>query len=268
MRRYWIPKEQIRDHEVLMSGDSFHHIFDVCRQNVGSHFEILGDDNKAHLIEVISVDKKSARGLIKETRIIPPLPRPRLVLALSIPRYPVMDAVVEKAVEMGVARIQPFYSEFSFIRKKNSLPAGKQERWEKIVISATQQSGRGDLMTIDEPIEIETLLSQFNQNPSRKGLFAYEGPSTLGIKEELSKRSGQGLDEYWVFVGSEGGFSSTEVESFRSLGLQPVTLGDQVLRVETACIALLAVLKYEFGHMTAHLGEESHEAVQSDRGPG
>lgn len=264
MRRYWVSKDQIHDQEVEFTGEAFHHIFDVCRQDVGSHFEVLGDGNKAHLIEVTSVEKKRARGRIQETRELPPLKRPHLVLALSIPRYPVMDAVVEKAVEMGVARIQPFFSEYSFIRKKNSLPAGKQERWDKIVISATQQSGRGDLMKIEEPQDIETLLQAFNQNPHRKGLFAYEGASTLGIKDSLQNLSSSGLEEFWIFVGSEGGFSTTEVESFRAIGLQPVTLGEQVLRVETACIALLAVLKYEFGHMTANLGEGSHESVQFD----
>jgi 16S rRNA (uracil1498-N3)-methyltransferase len=264
MRRYWISKDQIQGSEVLFSGDTFHHIFDVCRQDVGSHFEVLGDGNKAHLIEVTSVEKKRARGTIKETREIAPLRKPHLVLALSVSRFPVMDAVVEKAVEMGVARIQPFFSEFSFIRKKNSLPAGKQERWDKIVVSATQQSGRGDLMKIEEPLEFEDLLKVFNQNPHRKGLFAYEGASTIGMKQSLQEHASTNLEEFWIFVGSEGGFSTTEVETFRSIGLQPVTLGEQVLRVETACIALLAVLKYEFGHMTANLGEASHESVQFD----
>jgi 16S rRNA (uracil1498-N3)-methyltransferase len=264
MRRYWVPKDQIEGNEVHFTGDAFHHIFDVCRQEVGSRFEVLGDGNKAHLIEVTEVAKKKARGTIKETREIAPLRKPHLVLALSIPRFPVMDAVVEKAVEMGVSRIQPFFSEFSFIRKKNSLPAGKQERWEKIVVSATQQSGRGDLMTIENPVDLEEIQKVFNQNPRRRGLFAYEGASTLGIKDYLQSQNPSDLDEFWIFVGSEGGFSATEVESFQSMGLQPVTLGEQVLRVETACIALLAVLKYEFGHMTAYLGEESHESVQFD----
>lgn len=263
MRRYWVPRDQIREHEIEIRGEPFHHIFDVCRQEVGSHFEILGDGNKAHVIEVTRLEKKKAFARILESREIPELRKPHLVLALSLPRYPVMDAVIEKAVEMGTARIQPFFSEFSFIRKKSSLPPGKQERWEKIVVSATQQSGRGDLMPISDPRDLSDLLESFNPSSSRRGLFAYEGASTLGIRDQLHSESLCDLDEYWIFVGSEGGFSSTEVEIFRSKGLQPVTLGDQVLRVETACIALLAVLKYEFGHMTANLGDKSRESVQS-----
>jgi 16S rRNA (uracil1498-N3)-methyltransferase len=257
MRRYWISPDQIHGTEVEITGDAFHHIFDVCRQEVGSHFEVLGDGRRAHLIQVTKVEKKKAQGHIKETREIPPLPKPHLVLALSLSRYPVMDAVIEKAVEMGASRIQPFYSDFSFIRKNNSLPPAKMERWQKIVVSATQQCGRGDLMIISEPCDLKDLWPQFNPSGTHRGLFAYEGSATVGIKTELQSQKTKDLEEFWIFVGSEGGFSPTEVELFQTKGLQPVTLGEQVLRVETACIALLAVLKYEFGHMTAHVGENN-----------
>jgi 16S rRNA (uracil1498-N3)-methyltransferase len=251
MRRYWLPAEDIHAHSVDITGDSLHHIFDVCRQEVGSKFEILGDGRKAHLVEVVELGKKKASAKIISSRDLPDLPKPELVLALSFSRYATMDSVIEKAVEMGVARIQLFYSEFSFIRKASSLPPAKVERWEKIVKSATQQCGRGDLMQISEPISLAELLRKFSQGEALKGLFAYEGASDQSLKAELEK-NGTGfkeLEQFWVFVGSEGGFSPTEVELFKKHGLQPVTLGDQVLRVETACIALLAVLKYELGQM-------------------
>lgn len=113
-------------------------------------------------------------------------------------------------------------------------------------------------MKIDEPCEIQDLWQEFNPSEACRGLFAYEGNATAGIKSKLQSIRAQepNLKQFWIFVGSEGGFSQTEVELFQSKGLGSVTLGDQVLRVETACIALLAVLKYEFGHMAAHVGEK------------
>lgn len=259
MRRYWLEADSIGEDFVEIQGEAFHHIFDVCRQEVGNHFEILGKDSKAFLVEVLEVSKKKARAKIVEIREVPALPRPHLVLALSIPRFPVMEAVVEKAVELGVTRIQPFFSEFSFVRKQNSLPESKLERWNKIVVSATQQSGRGDLMTISPAIDFIELGESFNQTPHKLGLFAYEGASTFSIKDYVEglKSSATGSEkakflqdgEIWVFVGSEGGFSPTEVQQFKNWGLESVSLGSQVLRVETACITLLAVLKYEFGLM-------------------
>jgi 16S rRNA (uracil1498-N3)-methyltransferase len=252
MRRYWLPPESFQSGSVEITADSFHHIIGVCRQELGSQFEILGDGRNAHLVEVSELGKKSATAKIISSRILPELPKPKLVLALSFSRYPTLDAVVEKAVEMGVTRIEPFYSEFSFIRSGKSLSDSKVERWSKIVKSATQQCGRADLMEITPPTPLAQTLDKFSQTSSAKGLFAYEGASNLGLKSELEKNSShfKNLEEYWVFVGSEGGFSTTEVEVFKARELQPVTLGDQVLRVETACIALLAVLKYELGQMT------------------
>jgi len=253
MRRYWIEKKDLFGDQVNFSGDVFHHIFDVCRQEEGSKFEVLTEDSKAYFLEVTNVSKKSATAHILEERVIPPLKNPHIHLAISISRFPVMDAVMEKAVEMGVKSIQPFFSEFSFVRSGEKISENKLERWDKIVRSATQQSGRGDLMKVQAAINVDKLPEIINQNPSSVGLFAYEGAATLSIKDYCSKvkaQQPQGVTDIWIIVGSEGGFSHKEVEKFQNLGLHPVTLGPQVLRVETACMALVSVLKYDFDLMS------------------
>lgn len=235
---------------VTFKDELFHHIFDVCRQEVGQHFEVLTDDSKAYLVEVISKEKKQAKAKIIEAREIQKLPKPHIHLALSVSRYNVMDSIVEKAVEMGVQSILPFCSDFSFIRKPTNLPEGKLDRWKKIVISASQQSGRGELLKIHEPIEWSNMLEFINPNPTNWCLFAYEGSSVLGVREHLKLAQVNRVeqpDNIWIIVGSEGGFSEKEVLEMQQLGLNPVTLGSQVLRVETACMTLVSVLKYEFG---------------------
>lgn len=253
MRRYWIEKKDIFQNQVNFSGDVFHHIFDVCRQDVGSKFEVLTEDAKAYFVEVLSVSKKNALANILEERSIPPLKEPHIHVLLSLSRFPVMDAVMEKAVELGVSSIQPFFSEYSFLRKGEKLSSNKTDRWDKIVRSATQQSGRGDLMKIHPAVEFDEISGIINRNPDSVGLFAYEGPSTLSIKDYVAKMkraSPGGIKNIWIIVGSEGGFSQKEVQAFMDLGLDPVTLGPQVLRVETACLALVSVLKYDFDLMS------------------
>jgi 16S rRNA (uracil1498-N3)-methyltransferase len=258
MRRYWIEKKMIYNDLVTFKDEVYHHIFDVCRQEVGHHFEVLTEDSKAYLVEVISKGKKQAEARITEIREIQKLPSPHIHIALSVSRYHVMDAIMEKAVEMGVSSILPFYSDFSFIRKASNLPAGKMERWQKIVVSATQQSGRGELMKIEEPTDWSNMLKSINPNAENWCLFAYEGAAVLGVKEHLKqsreklqndaqKGSSLSPQNLWIIVGSEGGFSEVEVLEMQKLGLNPVTLGSQVLRVETACMTLVSVLKYEFG---------------------
>lgn len=252
MRRYWIEPHQLKDKEVHFDGELFHHVFDVCRQEEGSHFEVILK-GKAYLVEVAKVEKKRALAKIKEERQIPPLPHPHVHVVISVPRYQVMDAVVEKLVEIGVASVHPVFSEFSFVRSASSFPKQKLDRWQKIIVSATQQSGRGELMKLHEPQDLSILVKKLSQsiNPTsgQLCLFAYEGEADQNIRQFLKSVKTPNITDIWCIVGSEGGFSSSEVNEFRQLGFDPVTLGSQVLRVETACLTLVSVLKYEFDLM-------------------
>ncbi|PWU15806.1 MAG: hypothetical protein C5B49_11355 [Bdellovibrio sp.] len=254
MRRYWVPPESISAGEsslggqVHLRGPVFHHIFDVCRQEKGSRFEILDGQGKAYLVEVMELSSHSAAARILRTRPLPPPPLPRLSLALSVPRFPVFDSVVEKCVELGIHSIQPFFSQHSFVRSKDKISNSRLERWRKIVITATQQSGRGDLMKVEAPIPWDEMIEMLNPSARLKCLVAYEGPTTKTIENLLIEgEDWPRAEEIWIVVGSEGGFSQGEVKTFGDRGVPAVTLGDQVLRVETACIALLAILKYEMG---------------------
>lgn len=248
MRRYWVDQQSVSENSVTFSGDVFHHIFDVCRQEVGSKFEVLDGQGQALLVQVTDVKKNSAVARILEKRPLPKAPTPQIILALAIPRFPVFDSVIEKCVELGVAEVFPFFSQYSFVRGADKISDSRIERWNKIVISATQQSGRGDLMKIHEPCEMRELKSKVNRTTKPLGLIAYEGQVPVSISEELERSASQVGDEVWLFVGGEGGFSAVEVEEIASWGIKPVTLGDQVLRVETACITLVSILKYGIGH--------------------
>lgn len=250
MRRYFLEPGSIQDSEVLITGDDFHHIYHVCRHQVGDRFEVLGVEHKAFLVELLEVSKKTAKARILETRSVPPLPLPRIYLAVSLSRFATMDTIVEKAVELGVAEFRPFVSTRSFMTRVEKIPASKVARWDKIVKGATQQSGRGEKMPVMPVVPLPKLLEEFNQRHRCGGLFAYEGLSDTSIKPALRQLSQSDLSEIWIFVGSEGGFSEDEVSLFAENGLRPVTVGDQVLRVETACLALVSVIKYEFDLMS------------------
>lgn len=250
MRRYRIPDSMlISESEVSLSGEILHHIRDVCRMRVGSKFEVLSEDGRALLVEITAETRHESIARVLGSRQIPALPRPHIHLVLAVPRFPVFEAVLEKAVELGVKSIQPVYSEFSFIRRQDDVMVKKRSRFEKIILSATQQSGRGDLLRLEETRELEDILKTFNQSSRLQGLFAYEGTGVLSASEGLQMMKEQAPEDIYVFVGAEGGFSDREVSSFKSCSLQPVTLGGQVLRVETACVALVSVIKYSFDLM-------------------
>jgi 16S rRNA (uracil1498-N3)-methyltransferase len=250
MRRYWIKPSQIQNTQGTIDGDEFHHIVDVCRQTKGSRFEVLTEGHKAFFVELTEVSKRSAQFQILEERNIPALPLPRIHLCLSVPRFPVFENVIEKMVELGAFDIQLFFSEHSFVRTKDKISRDKFERWSRIVKSSTQQSGRGDLMALHEPLDLATLLDQFNQKPHSACLFAYEGDSqgliqSTTLSTAIEKIDWNSLEDLYLFVGSEGGFSTQEANFMREKGYNPVNMGQQILRVETACVALVSILKYE-----------------------
>lgn len=247
LRRFYIEKENINGAQVQLRGDLVHHIRDVCRFHTGDEFEVLVGDGKAHHVRISSETKQEITAAILSSRDLPALEKPYVTLCVSVPKLPKMDWIVEKCVELGAFEVRAFVSDYSFLRKVSELSDNRLARWRKLVQGATQQSGRGDLMRIGVPTSLEKLLAEFSRNPSTSGLFPYEGESPQGLSSALEDLKTRKLDHLWVFVGSEGGFSPQEVELFAQAGLNPTSMGEQILRVETACVALMSVIKYEFG---------------------
>ncbi|MCB0378000.1 MAG: 16S rRNA (uracil(1498)-N(3))-methyltransferase [Bdellovibrionales bacterium] len=247
MRRYWLPADSLQGDQVTIDGDAFHHIFVVCRRQQGHHFEVLLPNGQALLVEVEELTKKKAFAKVLEKRQMPYLKEPHIHLALSLPKFSTLEKVIEKSVELGVHSLHLFHSDYSFMKAKPEDLKKKTSRWQKIVIGACQQSGRGQAMQLTEIRPLGVLLEEFQSQENAQGLLAYEGPSTLGVRQALASGPKE-RGSVWLFVGGEGGFSEADIKLFSNYDLLPVSLGDQVLRVETACVTLLGILKYELGH--------------------
>ncbi len=243
MRRFWLSQKNL-DNEFHIDGEAYHHICQVCRMQEGSIFEILNGDEKSYVVRLEKRNKNFALAKVIDERSLPVLKKPYLHLCLSFPKVKTFEAVVEKSVELGVKSIYPFSSDFSFTKKLDEILEKKTGRWQKIITGASQQSGRADRMSLEKSMSLDALLQVCQQRPRSLLLFAYEGEGERSLKDQL-KAMPQGIENIFLFVGSEGGFSDREVEIFQGLESPPLSLGDQVLRVETACVALLSSIKYE-----------------------
>lgn len=250
MRRYLTDEPLAQDTDVTLKGDTFHHIHVVCRLGVGDVFELLNaHQSQAFLVKVQMVGKSEMVVRVLETRALPLLKPPYVHLVLNYPKPKVFDAVLEKAVELGVAKIWPVLSDYSFFRTADKLK-GKEGRWEKIVRSAMQQSGRFQPLEMAPVQPLERFLAE-----QKSSLFAedslalafYEGEAPLLSEFFNTQPLSASIQNIWVFVGSEGGFSFAEIDRFKSLQIPSVSLGDQVLRVETACVSIVSVLRYMSG---------------------
>jgi len=247
-RRYWISPDKVTEDVAIIDDSLYRHVFIVCKHLLGDKVDLLVGDGFLRHAEVIEINKKNAILSIKSKTKLPELLRPYINLYLSMPKYTKMDFIVEKSVELGVKNILPFTSDFSFIKSVSKISSSKIKRWDAIVRSACQQSGRGQLLVVKEAKKFESVLKELGVTEGKKNivnLFAYEGASETSFKKSLQGQLTSSTDEVNLFVGSEGGFSDEEVKAFSSLGVKPVSFGNQVLRVETACVALISSIKYE-----------------------
>ena len=162
-------------------------------------------------------------------------------LALGVPANERMDWLVEKATELGVASIQPLMTERGVLRLASERATKKQAHWQAIAHAACEQSGRNRVPQIHAVKTFnEYLAEQKNavlENTTRVILSLSSGSTAL-----VEAISSKGCEAIYVLSGAEGGLSPAEESKALATGYQPVTLGNRVLRAETAAIAALVTL--------------------------
>ncbi len=155
-----------------------------------------------------------------------------VTLAIGMPANERMDWLVEKATELGVARIAPLHTQHGVLRLAGERAAKKQAHWQAIAQAACEQCGRNRVPAIDPVQDIAAFLRQ--ANGPRAVLSLAEGSASAG-------RVFAGAEPLSVLIGPEGGLSGAEDAQARAAGFAPVTLGERVLRAETAAIAALTL---------------------------
>lgn len=155
-----------------------------------------------------------------------------ITLAIGMPANERMDWLVEKATELGVSRIAPLHTQHGVLRLAGERAQKKQAHWQAIAQAACEQCGRNHLPTIDPVRDIAAFLRE--ANGARAVLSLADGSAPAG-------QVFAGAEPLTVLIGPEGGLSGAEDAQARAAGFAPVTLGERVLRAETAAIAALTL---------------------------
>lgn len=214
---------------LALGGDEARHMGRVVRVGVGEEVEVfdgLGYATRAEVVE-IGKDRVALRP------VGPPLPDREapvaLTLASAVPKGDRFDWLVEKATELGVARLVPLRTERSVVDPRGA----KLDRLRRVVVEASKQCGRNRLMTIEGPTSWADLLRQVGRDTVR--LVAHPGGLPFAGWPQ-PPRGGSAV----VAVGPEGGFSDAEIEAARAAGWGKLSLGATLLRVETAGLTAVA----------------------------
>lgn len=165
-----------------------------------------------------------------------------LVLYHALPEKERFELVLEKAVELGVHRIVPFVSARSTTLEERDSKQRKSHRWPDIMSRAAKQCRRPDIPELGPLMHFEQVLEECARWDFK--IMFYEGEKKLRLRDYLGRVDAANAA---IIVGPEGGFSPEEACLAASFGVVPVTLGDRILRTETAAIAGLSVLQYALG---------------------
>jgi 16S rRNA (uracil1498-N3)-methyltransferase len=219
-----------------------HYLSNVLRLRVNDELLVFNSRQGEFRARVTSVAKRAVDiELFEKIRDAhdPAKPGPLSIhLVLGLSRGDRMDFAVQKSTELGVNEITPIYTEYGEVRLKAERVEKKLQHWQKIAISACEQSGRLDVPVIHKPLSVLELSLCKNAN---KWMLEPSGSDSL--PQSITENN------CVLLVGPEGGFSTDEIDWARSNDIQIVALGSRILRTETAPVAALAILQHKYGDM-------------------
>ncbi|MCL2175072.1 MAG: 16S rRNA (uracil(1498)-N(3))-methyltransferase [Treponema sp.] len=242
MKNFLLKSEPDKDGCIDLKGDDYHYLVRVRRLAVGEFFSALLPGGESAVMRVISIKEGILTCKIENQKSESGDSHQRVILFQALPKADKMDLIVRQAAESGIAEIVPFVSEFSVA--KTSAAGQKFSRWEHLIKEARQQSGSLTATALHEPL-------------SMNGLFSYwqgikKGTDAVGLmfhhEKGLEQKSLHGyLDRspkaVVLAVGPEGGFSDKEAALFIENGFKPFTIGENILRTETAALYCAAAVR-------------------------
>ncbi len=238
MPRFFVPPSVLCSEYVRLEGEPARHVARSLRMAEGDGLTLCDGEGNDFACHIVGFSKDTVDVKIDSKTANKAEPPYRATLFQCIAKGEKMDYIVQKSVELGVFEIVPVESERTIVRLDRALAGKKTERWQRISEEAACQCGRGIVPKIHSPVpfdEAVRLAAGYELS-----LFCYECEKESLLKDRLNRMC-TGLS---FFVGPEGGFSEKEAEAALENRLAPVSLGNRILRTESASGYLLSALSF------------------------
>jgi 16S rRNA (uracil1498-N3)-methyltransferase len=236
LRALRVPVAALAEGARVLPRDSSLYIARVHRLRAGDPI-LAFDPEQATEAEgrVLAVDERGVQVELSTVRAAKVVSTVRLTLLQAVAKGDKLDHVVRDATALGVTRIVPVHAERS-VPRYGERASARRQRWLSIAVQAARQCGRGDIPAIDE---IGPLTTAVRSLPACRALCLHAA-SQVGLGEALT--DWVGLEPLVVAIGPEGGWSPVELDLMAGSGFAAVSLGDFVLRTETAATAVLGAI--------------------------
>ena len=239
MRRIFVPLDRIKEDRIVVTGGDVKHIKDVLRMKPGD--EITASDGRGTSYGCVLSKIGSDEIILSITERNPDISElpVKITLFQALPKGDKMDLIIQKAVELGVTGIYPVATARSVTKLTGEKAEKKVGRWQKIAIEAAKQCGRGIVPAVGGVVGMPAACELASDSDLIYIPYELsEDISSIGrIREDI-----RGVESIAVFIGAEGGFERSEVESVIAKGAKVISLGHRILRTETAAIAMLSHL--------------------------
>ena len=239
MPRFFVDSESINGNIITLNANDSKHIKTVLRSKIGEKIVICDKNGLDYLCELVSLNSEVTAKIINKTENISE-PKTKITLFQGLPKADKMELIIQKSVELGINSIVPIKTSRTIVKLENNADK-KLQRWQKISEAAAKQSERGKIPKIENILNFKEAIKYAILNFDDV-IIAYENEHKNRIREFISNFSGKSIA---VFVGAEGGFEEDEIEYAKENNVKIITLGNRILRTETAGFTILTILLYE-----------------------
>lgn len=226
--------------DIQLSESAAAHATRALRLNVGDKAIIFNGDGFDYACTLTSVKKNTVTATITSAKAISNESPLDITLLQGISSGDRMDFTIQKAVELGVKRIQPINSQRSVVKLTQDRAEKRIEHWQNVAISACEQSGRAFVPKVLPPLSLENWLSQ---NPYNNTLRILLNPVGAKRLNKIPKPA----STIELLIGAEGGLSQGEIDLASSQNFQSIVLGPRILRTETAALTAISVMQSLWG---------------------
>ncbi len=230
MHRFHLPPAQCRPPLLELTGREAHHARDVLRVEPGEQAVVLDGAGRQFVCEVRDCDRhRVTLAVTSETAA--PAPSARITLIQAVPKGKIFESIIQKAAELGVARIVPLLTERVAIRLDSAGVRDKAEKWRQAAVEAIKQCGQPWLPEVEEPITLPALLERgVTFDLALVGSLQGDGRHPRVWFRDYEAQHGKRPQTVAAWIGPEGDFTPEELDQIRATGARPIDLGPLILR--------------------------------------
>lgn len=238
--------KDIENNKAYIKDEDAKHIKKVLRMKIGDSIDICDTNGYDYIGTIKELSDNIVCIDISEKMFSKSEPSINLTLYQAIPKGDKMEFIIQKATELGITKIVPVVTKFCVSRPDEKSANKKTERYRRIAFEAAKQSQRGIIPLIENQITFDEALSQMSIS---KGSMIFYEKATNSFKDAIKNSIENKNRDISIMVGSEGGFSEEEIAQAIEKNIQIISLGNRILRCETAPLTAISIIMFETGNI-------------------